>query len=554
MKISLNEAISKTFDLCIAGAGPAGMILAMEMARLRPDWKVLLLEYGGETPLGRNRLDDSIKVENLINHHPPYECTNKALGGTSLTWGGRCVMYDEVDFLERPVISGQCTWDPSFLTDASEHLSRTAEYFECGRAEFDLRKLAGLMGTGIADNFAAGDVTDCMIERWSMPTRFGKRYKQDILGSQQIYLLDSCAAWRFGGVQNESGLRSLEVRHRVGSEAGNVQARLFVIAAGAQESTRLLLKSPLLFGKLGGPPQALGKYYQGHVSGKIASVRFYGRPKATDFGFIRESDGTYLRRRFQFATETLLREDLLNTSLWLDNPLYHDPKHGSGAMSFMYLMMLVPFLGRKLAPPAVAHSITKGKVNEVWRHVLNILRDFPQSLWVPFSIFVRRYLLNRKLPGVFLFNPKNTYALHFHAEQVPVQENRMELADGGDGMIIHYNLTDKDVGSVIRCHEILDRHLRASGCGELAYWYPKDELPSVIRAMSRDGVHQVGTTRIAGTPGGGVVDRDLKVWGTDDVFVCSSSVFPTSGQANPTFFLGACAVRLAHHLSSYATN
>jgi len=47
-----------------------------------------------------------------------------------------------------------------------------------------------------------------------------------------------------------------------------------------------------------------------------------------------------------------------------------------------------------------------------------------------------------------------------------------------------------------------------------------------------------------------VLDSDLKVWGTENLYVCSSSAFPTSGQANPTFFLGAFAARLAQHLAA----
>jgi choline dehydrogenase-like flavoprotein len=551
MKISLKEAEHETYDVCVVGSGPAGIIAALETALLRPNWKILLLEYGTAPGSERNALDDSIRVENLTNHHAPYECTNKGLGGTSLTWGGRCVMYDEIDFLARPIVKGECTWDASFLADTLRHTARSAEYFECGPAEFDLRRQPGLARPRIADHFAGGDVTDSMVERWSMPTRFGSRYEREILESPQIRLLDSFAARSFAA-RDEGGPRSLEVSHRTESATGKIRARNFVIAAGAQETTRLLLRSGALFEPLGAPPSALGKYYQGHVSGKIASVRFYGNPAATDYGFIRDRDGSYMRRRFQFSTEALLRHNLLNTALWLDNPLYHNPAHGSGAMSFMYLMMLVPFLGKRLAPPAIAHSITKGRADAVGRHLLNVLKDLPGSLWVPFSIFVRRYLFKRKLPGVFLFNPKNTYALHFHAEQVPAPENRMELAADGESLVIHYDLTDADVDSVIRTHEVLDQHLRKCGCGELAYWYGKDELAAAIRSMSKDGVHQVGTTRIADTPADGVVDRNLKVWGTDDIFVCSSSVFPTSGQANPTFFLGACAVRLAQHLSKNA--
>ena len=91
------------YDVCIVGSGPAGIIVALEYSRLNPDKKILLIEYGVQGQQGNNRLDDSIEIKNKVNHHDPYECTNKGLGGTSATWGGRCVMYDEVDFLDRPI-------------------------------------------------------------------------------------------------------------------------------------------------------------------------------------------------------------------------------------------------------------------------------------------------------------------------------------------------------------------------------------------------------------------------------------------------------------------
>ena len=218
-------------------------------------------------------------------------------------------------------------------------------------------------------------------------------------------------------------------------------------------------------------------------------------------------------------------------------------------MSVMYLAMITPVLGKRLAPPAIANSITKGKVTGLKQHIWNVIREFPGSLWSPASIFFRRYCLKRKLPGICLYSRANQYALHFHAEQVPDRDNRMKLADDGETLEIHYDLCDEDIDSVIRIHEVLDQWLRKCGCGKLEYWFPKEKLPAEIRSMSRDGIHQCGTTRIAATSDEGVVDSDLRVWGTKNLYVCSSSTFPTSGQANPTFLLGAFSVRLAHHLS-----
>jgi choline dehydrogenase-like flavoprotein len=296
----------------------------------------------------------------------------------------------------------------------------------------------------------------------------------------------------------------------------------------------------------------LGKFYQGHISGKIARVRFSGDPARTDFGFLRPRGAEYLRRRFQFTADAMRRGGFMNTALWLDNPPYVDPAHRSGAMSLMYLAMITPWLGRRLAPPTIAHSVTQGRVHRIGAHVRNIGRDLPGSLTMPAAIFCRRYLPRRKLPGVFLYHPDNVYALHFHAEQEPTAGNRMELGPDGETLVIHYGYTDYDVESVIRAHEALDAWLRACGCGHLEYTCAPAARPAAIRSGAKDGVHQAGTTRMSATPAAGVVDGALAVWGTDNLFVCSSSVFPTSGQANPTFLLGAFAARLAHHLATHA--
>jgi choline dehydrogenase-like flavoprotein len=540
------------YDLCIIGSGPAGIITALEYARVNPQKKILLVEYGYKDQPPKNELDDAIKNVNPANHHDPYECTNKGFGGSTATWGGRCVMYDKVDFVDRPIIKGGCTWDTEMLSEMEKYLPQAAVYFECGNPVFNLNKIPGFQNARIAENFKEGIVTDSVIERWSMPTRFGVRYADEIANQANIILIEGFEARDFAAPDENNNVSSLTIRDVRTKATYQVKAKTFVLGAGAQENTRILLRNSQLFETIGGRPPALGKYYQGHLSGKIASVKFKGDPRKTDYGFLIDKDGTFIRRRFQFTPEFLVEQNLLNTSIWLDNPLYFDPKHKSGAMSLMYLAMITPFLGKKLAPPAIAHSITKGKVNAVHKHIWNIIRGLPGSVLTPASIFFKRYLLKRKLPGVFLYSPDNEYALHFHAEQIPDALNSMELGPDGETLIINYNLTDPDVESVIKLHEVLDKWLKECNCGELKYWFEKDELSKAIYAMSRDGIHQCGTTRISDSPKDGVVDTNLKLWGVNNIFVCSTSVFPTSGQANPTFPLGAFAIRLAEHLSKGA--
>ena len=549
MFVKFNDIRPDSYSLVVVGAGPAGMIIALEYARGNPNQNVLLIDLGGMQSGGKNTLDESITVLNTVNHYAPYECTNKGLGGSSATWGGRCVMYDRGDFHPRPVVGTACTWNTAFFDDCLPYVAAAQRHFESGEGPFDLTET----GRGIpplAQGFYSDLVSDTFVERWSLPTRFGKRYADELKERHNLSVVLGLEA-RTLDVPDDTGRISwIEFRQVATGKLVTVCGKYIVLATGAQEVTRLLLRNPKVFAKLPEAPPALGRFYQGHVSGKIASVRLSGDPRLTEYGFRREPDGSYQRRRFQFRERVLVEKNLLNTAFWLDNPLYFDPSHRSGAMSFMYLAMLTPWLGRKLAPPTIAHSITKGKVNRVGDHLLNILRGFPGAITTPASIFYRRYLRRRKLPGVFLYSEVNYYALHFHAEQIPDEQNRMELGPDGETLIIHYRVTEADAAGVVKAHEIFDQELQACGAGKLEYWFPQNDRISAIQAMSKDGVHQSGTTRISDSPDTGVVDSNLKVWGTTNLYVCSSSVFPTSGQANPTFFLGVCAVRLAAHLSS----
>jgi choline dehydrogenase-like flavoprotein len=63
------------------------------------------------------------------------------------------------------------------------------------------------------------------------------------------------------------------------------------------------------------------------------------------------------------------------------------------------------------------------------------------------------------------------------------------------------------------------------------------------------GDHHMGAARMSEHPDDGIVNPDSRLHGIDNLYIASSAVFPTSGQANPTLTIVALALRLADHLN-----
>ena len=140
-------------------------------------------------------------------------------------------------------------------------------------------------------------------------------------------------------------------------------------------------------------------------------------------------------------------------------------------------------------------------------------------------------------------------------EQEPLPENRIELSDELDMLgvprpILYWKKSERDRKTVQVAARSLATYLAASNSGRvrLASWlldeadYPtKDEL---------GGNHHMGGTRMAETPDEGVVDANCKVFGQENLYVAGSSVFPSSGHANPTLTIVQLALRLADHLKA----
>jgi choline dehydrogenase-like flavoprotein len=106
---------------------------------------------------------------------------------------------------------------------------------------------------------------------------------------------------------------------------------------------------------------------------------------------------------------------------------------------------------------------------------------------------------------------------------------------------LDWRLTEQDMASMRRTQQLFGRAWLSDGHRLVESYLEDRGLPPYLWG----GNHHMGTTRMADSPRQGVVDRDCRVHGVDNLFIAGSSVFPTGGYANPTLTLLALAIRLA---------
>jgi choline dehydrogenase-like flavoprotein len=540
MLISFSEAAKlPDCDICVVGAGPVGIALALSCERY--GMSVLLIESGREQPdpfataLGAGHVVD-------VGRHAPAEiAVHRGLGGTSRWWGGRCVPLDDIDFAARPNLG--CPGWPVSHDEIAAWYEAAAAFFGIGSARFTAP-------SGCWTRF--GDVRCDRLERWTPENDAGQRHRLHLSNSHLIRVLLGATVTELHLSEDDQNVTALTVADARCTV--RIESRRVVLASGGLETTRLLLQAqqrrPELFG---GPDGPLGRGYMGHISGKIAEI-VLADPASADVHDFFLDQGVFARRRLTLTTDAQTREQLLNIAFWADNPPFYLPGHGNGILSMAWLALAIPWIGRRLVAEGVRVSHVGPHPYPWARHIWNIARAPLPTLRQIGAILHARLLASPRKPGFLVRSRDGRYALHYLAEQAPRDQSRVTFSTRKDALGLPFldidlRYSDIDAQSVLRAHELLDDSLRRAGLGRLEFRNAPEARVTAILQQARDGFHQIGTTRMALRPQDGVVDVDCRVHGIENLYVASSSVFPRSGQANPTFPAVALALRLAAHLA-----
>lgn len=485
----------RSADVCIVGAGPAGITVARDLRG--SGLSVVVLESGGDTfdPATQSLYAGDVVGEPLVYAHlpMPLEATRlRYLGGSSNHWGGMCRPLEPIDLEPRPEL-GRPGW-PIPYDELARWYPAAVRTCRLPSDSFDADEWYGRLDR--TPPVRTDAVTTVMFQL-SPPLRFGEAYGPELDAADDVELVLWANVVDLHTPPDGGHVTEVVARTLSGIEL-RVRAEVVVLATGGIEVPRLLLASTS-----GGPAglgnrnDLVGRYFAEHPSISGSAVVLGWPDPELPYG----AYGGEAMAALAPTTAALVDRALPGAAATIEFPAdgwEEDP-------------------GRLGTAPSPA----------------DVTALYEAAASPPAAPFAR---------------------LNLRAEQLPDPDSRVRLGSRTDrlGMPVaqvDWRLTEATRQGAARALRLIAAEVGQAGAGRVVLARTALDPAGTFQT----GNHHMGTTRMDPDPGLGVVDTDLRVHGVDNLYVAGSAVFPTTGYANPTLTLVALAHRLAAHLRSVAT-
>ncbi len=494
-------------DVAVLGGGTVGLVIATSLARA--GLSVVCLESGEwHQDTSEHPLNEVVHTRSVYAGaaHGRFRC----LGGTSTRWGGALI-----PFLARDL--SDAGW-PIELEDVTAFRAAVERLFSLPAGAYD------------APEFLAP--TDALhVARLAKWPPFKKRnvfrlLAADVKSARGPRVILNATASEFD-VEAER-LNSVRAYAADGSRI-EISARSFVFAAGAIESTRLLLLLDRQNGRcLQRQNDHLGRFFHDHLSAPVATLEV--------------RDRALLNRLVGFRFDR------------------------SGAMQNLRFELSESGPARGLAPRGFAHVAFETGVAtgfDALRDVLRLMQQRkPPSMRLLFRLmkaapWLARAVWWRFIEHRLLYPDDAQVRVHMVIEQTPRPDNRITLSPdrvdryGQPLAQLEWSVAPEDVRALDRAVDAFEVTWNRSVLGTAARFIRRRHAE--IRAdLARGGeiYHPGGTTRLGSSAHDGVVDARLRVFGLANVRVVSTSVLPTGGGANPTMMLLMLGLRCVDDLAT----
>lgn len=499
----------------VIGSGAIGLYAASELVKRGA--RVIVVESGG-VHLGGFAPESYASVG--VRHDGISIARSRSLGGTTNLWGGQMVEFQPVDFAGRDWLPGSA-WPVKYEEIAPFY---RMTYENLGQ-ERETQNDDAVWKSVSAERPRLGDEFEAFLTRWLKIPSFAIMYAKQYERSEKFSVLTGHTVVGF----ESSGGRITGVRVvDVGGKRHTIAGETFILAAGTIENSRLLLHGATdeSWQCPWRQNQNIGTYFQDHLGGKVATVQPNDiRTFFNTFSTIWRGGHKY-QPKFRLRNNVLARDRILNIqgSFGFES---------SVSENLVYLKQFVK--------AAVYSRKIKG-LGDVFKNAVACSKYLLPLMW--------RYVWDHRI-----FVPSaSKISLLIQAEQGPVAESRILLDRrvtdpyGLPRVVLDWRLSGHELASIAEFARRAEEALRGAGLASLAIDPDLEAMDPKFMSPLRDTYHQAGGTVMGTSDRDGVVDQNLKVFGTANLYIGGASTFRTVSNANTTFTALAFTTRLIHHL------
>lgn len=513
-------------EVCIVGAGAAGVVLARDLMHAGRD--VCLLEGGG---MDFEDATQSLFAGNNIGmeYYDLDHARLRFFGGTTNIWGGRNIPLDAIDFEKRDWVP-HSGW-PIGLDDLLPYYRIAHAALELGEFDYEASNWQKLGLQPI--DFDPNAINTRFWRFDDLAERFNSRRSADLIKSDKVQLVLHANAVALRAADNASCITHLDATTLKGQKL-QVNAQHFVLACGAIENARLLLVSNHVeTDGIGNQGDQVGRYFMEHPHGRVAHIETTD-PAAFWALYRKRYPATDVPVAPALVMPPALQQRLgvLNSAATFK--LQKDPSKGATVSKRVYLN-----LKHSLSP-----SKSGRRLWQTWRGSQD---------WLQRHVSMRLLRLGVKLNRMGLY-------VMARAEQAPNPLSRVRLSNQRDALgyqraDLDWRLCDLDKQTMLQFGKTLEREFHRLGLGKVSTsdWLqdgtPQWPVDASVGNHPIGGYHHMGTTRMSDSFKTGVVDANCSVHGYHNLHIAGSSVFTTGGWANPTLTLLALTHRLGEHLN-----
>ena len=518
MVIESSELSGQTVraDVCVIGAGAAGITVAREFIGTRR--AIVLLEAGGRRFEAADQQPYQSEVVGLP-HKGVHEGRARVVGGTTSLWAGQCLPLFDCDFALREWVpfSG---W-PISRADLTVYYARAERVMEVPAATYDARSWP----RPTVPDLPTSSRLQPAYSQFTYRPNFWAKYGEVLRAAENVRVVTHAHVTELIATPAADAVRAVRC-HSADGAMFEVTASTVIVCCGGIETARLLLVSNSVEpAGVGNRNDVVGRYFQDHPGIAFPIHVRQRKPFAARYdGFSRA--GIKYAIKLIADAELQRREGLLNVSAEVFYEATEDDPITAAKVVLRSIRQ--PEL-RGQVPRAVGQSLARPHrvIRAAWRH------------------YVRRQ------PAAVGSGPP---MLGVGVEQAPNPESRVMLSDQRDAFgtrrtKLDWRLTEFETRSI----NVFARHVQAVWSTLGLATVDVDIVPLAGRESGLyggyvDANHHIGTTRMGTNPKTSVVDADCRVHGYSNLYVASSSVFPTGGCSNPTLTVLALAIRLCDRL------